>query len=187
MTLSPVLLVLLQVCSLHLMAVAMPTCQLEGTLVQSAHRLLRDLGGSFPAHCLTYNANISFPDSAFPAANANHMQCRRALWVVYESLQEAEQMFEDHELPVGEGGVTWDHEKFIKFRHLQHRLLEKGSCLSSVDGSSVLSSYFSNVTAVLQQQDSAACGWMALRRDLLRVLESTLYNHHTCFTWREAH
>ncbi|KAK9534416.1 hypothetical protein VZT92_006867 [Zoarces viviparus] len=184
MTVSSVLLVLLQVCGLHLMVVAMPTCTLEGNMVRSAHHLLRDLGGRFPAHCLPYNTNISFPDSAFPAAKANHIQCRRALRVVYESLQGAEQVFEDHELPVGVGGVTWDDDKFIKFQHLQHRLLENGSCLSSVDGLGVLSSYFSNVTEVLQQ-DSAACGWMALRRDLLRVLESTLHNQHICFAWRD--
>ncbi|XP_034396052.1 interferon phi 3 [Cyclopterus lumpus] len=186
MTLSSVVLVLLQVYSLHRMAVAKPTCLLEGNMVQSAHHLLRDLGGPFPILCLPYRANISFPDSAFPTAKANHIQCRRALRVVYESLQGAEQVFEDHGLPVGGGGVTWDREKLNRFRHLQHRLLEKGSCLSSVD-SGVLPSYFSNVTAVLQQQDSASCGWMSLKRDLLRVLESTLHHQPSCFTWRHAH
>ncbi len=43
MTLSSVLLILLHVCSLQQMVVAMPTCQLEGDLVQQAHHLLRDL------------------------------------------------------------------------------------------------------------------------------------------------
>ncbi|XP_056262300.1 interferon phi 3 [Pseudoliparis swirei] len=186
MTRPSVLLVLLQVSSLHLLAAARPTCSLEGDLVQSAHRLLRDLGGLFPIHCLPYRANISFPDSAFPTAKANHVQCRRALWVVYESLQGAEQLFEDHELPVGGGGASWDHQKLSRFRHLQHRLLDKGSCLSGAD-SGLLSSYFSNVTTVLQQQDSAACGWTSLRRDLLWVLESALDLHPTCFTWRHAH
>lgn len=36
-------------------------------------------------------------------------------------------------------------------------------------------------------QDSAACGWMALRRDLLRVLKSALDKNNNCFTWRHAH
>ncbi|XP_070780053.1 interferon phi 2 [Enoplosus armatus] len=187
MTLSSVLLVLLQVCSLQLMVVAMPTCQLQGHLVQSAHHLLRDLGGPFPVPCLPYNTNISFPVSAFPAATASHPQCRRALRVVYESLKEAGFIFENNELPVGEGGVTWDDQKLEHFQNLQDRLVEEGSCLSSGDGAGVLSSYFSNVTAVLQQPESAACGWMALRRDLLWVLKSALQKHDTCFTWRNAH
>nr|QTY39051.1 IFNc [Lateolabrax japonicus] len=184
---SSVLLVLLQVCSLQLMVVAKPTCQLQGDLVQSAHHLLRDLGGEFPVHCLPYNVNISFPTSAFPAATTNHIQCRRVLGVVYESLWEAGLMFEDPGLPVGEGGVNWDDQKLDTFRNLQYRLLEDGSCLSSVNGSGVLSSYFSNVTAVLEQQESATCGWMALRRDLLWVLKSAPQKYRSCFTWRHAH
>ncbi|XP_068425014.1 interferon epsilon-like [Clinocottus analis] len=168
MTLSSVVLMLLQVYSLQLIAVAKPTCSLEGDMVQKAHHWLRDLAEPFPIHCLPYRANVSFPDSALPTAKANHIQCRQALWVVYESLQGAEQVFEDHEVPVGGGGVSWDQEKLVRFQHLQHRLLEEGSCLSSVDGSDVLSSYFSNVTAVLQQQNNAGCGWTSLRRDLLR-------------------
>ncbi|XP_044037313.1 interferon phi 3 [Siniperca chuatsi] len=187
MTLSSVLLVLLQVCSLQLMVAAMPKCQLQGDLVMSTHHLLRDLGEEFPVHCRVLNTNISFPDSAFPAKTTNHPQCRQALWVVYESLREAGQIFGDHELPVGEGGVTWDNAKLEDFQNLQFRLLEEGSCLSRVSGSGVLSSYFSNVTAVLQQQESAACGWMALRRDLLRVLATGLQKHCTCFTWRDGH
>ncbi|XP_078101314.1 interferon alpha-G-like [Sander vitreus] len=177
------LLVLLQLCSIQLMADARPTCSLPGKLVQSAHHLLRDLGGPFPAHCLRYNSNISFPYSAFPAATANHLQCRQTLWVVYESLQEADLMFEDYDLPVGEGGVTWDDQTLTRFRHLQNRLLEGGACLSSVDDSRALSSYFSNVTAVIQQQDSAACGWTVLRRDLTEVLKSAVTLHKGCFTW----
>ncbi|XP_037649569.1 interferon phi 3 [Sebastes umbrosus] len=179
MTPSSVFLVLLHICSLHLIAVAMPTCQLEGNMVQSAHHLLRDLGGPFPARCLPYNANISFPGSAFPAAKANSLQCPRVLWVVDESLEEAGIMFEERELP-----VAWDNQKVNKFKHLQQRLEEAGSCLPSVDDSGVLSSYFSNVTAVLDQQDSAGCGWMALKRDLVRILEAALHKHRACFSWR---
>ncbi|KAM8844285.1 interferon phi 3 [Spinachia spinachia] len=186
MTMSSVLLIHLQVFSLHLMAAAMPTCSLEGNMVQSAHHLLRDLVGEFPSYCYQYNANVSFPYSAFPAAKASPIQCRRVLWVVYESLREAQQIFEGHDLPVEKEGVSLDDQKFINFQHLQHRLLENGSCLSSVDGSVVLSSYFSNVTAVLQQQESAACGWKALLRDLLWVLESPLLKQENCFTWRKS-
>uniref|UniRef100_A0AAQ4PZV6 Uncharacterized protein n=1 Tax=Gasterosteus aculeatus aculeatus TaxID=481459 RepID=A0AAQ4PZV6_GASAC len=146
MTMSSILLIYLQVYNLHLGA-AMPTCSLDGSMVLLAHHLLRDLAGKFPDYCYQYNANISFPYSAFPAAKDNPIQCRQALRVVYESLQEAEQIFEDHEFFVGEEGISWDDQKFQHLQHLQHRLLENGSCLSSVDGSVVLSSYFSNVTA----------------------------------------
>ncbi|KAL3054438.1 interferon alpha-H-like [Gymnodraco acuticeps] len=180
MMLVSLLLILLQVCSQLMTAVAIPTCLLNGHVVQSAHHMLRDLGGSFPVSCLPVNINISFPSSALPAAaSANPLQCRKALWVVYESLQEAGLVFEE-DLPAG---LTWRDEKLQRFRHLQFRLMEEGQCLSGVDGSVVLSSYFSNVTAVLEQQGSAVCGWEALRRDLLWVLKSALHQHHNCFTW----
>uniref|UniRef100_A0A8P4KHP2 Uncharacterized protein n=1 Tax=Dicentrarchus labrax TaxID=13489 RepID=A0A8P4KHP2_DICLA len=185
MMLSSVLLVLLQVCSLQLMVVSKPACQLRGDLVQSLHHVLRDLGGDFPAHCLPYNNNISFPNSALPAASANHPQCRRALWVVYESLSEAELIFLNNDSPVGEGGVTWDDQKLEDFQTRLNRLVEDGRCLSRVGDS--VSPYFTNVTAVIEQQESTACGWSALKRDLLWVLKSTLHDHRTCFTWLKAH
>ncbi|KAK5856889.1 hypothetical protein PBY51_008451 [Eleginops maclovinus] len=173
------LLILLQVCSQLLTAVAMPTCLLNGHVVQSAHHMLRDLGGPFPVSCWPVNVNISFPSSALTAASENHLQCRKALRVVYESLQEAGLIFEE-DLPAG---LTWGEEKLQRFQHLQFRLMEEGECLSGVDGSVALSAYFSNVTAVLEQQGSAACGWEALRRDLLWILKSALHQHHNCFTW----
>ncbi|KAK1875660.1 Interferon alpha-G [Dissostichus eleginoides] len=164
MMLVSLLLILLQVCSQLMTAVAIPTCLLNGHVVQSAHHMLRDLGGSFPVSCLPVNINISFPSSALPAAaSANPLQCRKALWVVYESLQEAGIVFEE-DLPAG---LTWRDEKLQRFRHLQFRLMEEGH----------------NVTAVLEQQGSAVCGWEALRRDLLWVLKSALHQHHNCFTW----
>ncbi|KAI4790525.1 hypothetical protein KUCAC02_034571 [Chaenocephalus aceratus] len=141
------LLILLQVCSQLMTAVAIPTCLLNGH------------GGSFPVSCLPVNINISFPSSALPAAaSANPLQCRKALWVVYESLQEAGLVFEE-DLPAG---LTWRDEKLQRFRHLQFRLMEEGQCFWS---------------------SSAVCGWEALRRDLLWVLKSALHQHHNCFTW----
>nr|AID59461.1 IFN-1 [Scophthalmus maximus] len=175
-------LLLLQLCSFQLMVVAMPTCKLQANVVLKTHNLLRDLGAAFPVHCLQYNVNISFPDSAFPDATASHPQCRRALWVVYESLRGMQLILEQNDSPVGEGGVTWDEGILDNFQNLQHRLLEDGSCLSTVKGPDVFSSYFSNVTDVLQQQDSSVCGWMALRRDVLSVLKTALREHNSCFT-----
>ncbi|XP_029913695.1 interferon alpha-1-like [Myripristis murdjan] len=175
-------LLLLQLLSLVLMVVAMPTCQLRGNVVQEAHNLLRDMGGPLPVHCLQYNSVVSFPSSALPAGSGRP-QCRRTLWVVYETLKGAGQVFEDNEVPVGEGGVSWDSQKLDNFQNLLYRLVEDGSCLSRVNGSEVLSSYFSNLTSVLQQQGSAGCGWLLLRRDLLLALRSGLQQHHlSCFS-----
>ncbi|KAK2833969.1 hypothetical protein Q5P01_017858 [Channa striata] len=168
------------------MVVTMPTCTVPGTVVQSAHHLLRDMGGAFPVHCVQYNANISFPDSAFPASAAERPECRQALCVVYKFLEGAGKVFGAQDLTVREGGLNWDEEKLDNFQNLQYRLLQDGKCLSSVDSLDVFSSYFNNVTAVLQQQESATCGWMALRRDLLWVLKSALQKYHNCFTWPKA-
>uniref|UniRef100_A0A3Q1GSI4 Uncharacterized protein n=1 Tax=Acanthochromis polyacanthus TaxID=80966 RepID=A0A3Q1GSI4_9TELE len=188
MTPSVVLLIVLHLCSLQLMAVAMPRCWLPGKVVQETHHLLRDMGTRFPVQCLVYNSNISFPDSALPSTPANRTQCRQVSWVVYESLREAGLLFGEYDLPAGEGGVNWDEQKFDDFLNLQDRLVEQdGRCLSRVNSSVDLSSYFSNVTAVIQQPDSAACGWQALRRDLIWVLKSALQRHHNCFGWSQAH
>uniref|UniRef100_A0A665WLJ9 Interferon alpha-4-like n=1 Tax=Echeneis naucrates TaxID=173247 RepID=A0A665WLJ9_ECHNA len=182
---STVLCVLLQLCSLQLLVVAMPTCRLLEDVVLNTHHLLRDLGGAFPVQCLKYNINISFPDSAFPASTANHPQCRQALWVVYETLRETQLLFEDFELPVGEGGVSWDRKKLSSFQNLQDRLLEEGSCVSITEYSDF------KLDQSVHQQDSrcgsAACGWMALRRDVLWVLKTALREHHSCFTRRGRH
>ncbi|XP_065820838.1 interferon phi 2 [Labrus bergylta] len=181
MMLSSVLLVVLQLCSLQLIVVSRPTCRLQGDLVKSAHDLLKDLGGAFPARCLPYNANILFPRSALSFNVANHMQCDQVLSVVNESLWEAGKIFED---PEGPFPATWDEQKVARFQGLQDRIVEGASCLSG--SSDVLTPYFSNVTEILKQQESAACGWKALRRDLVRFLKFTLQTHHTCFIWRSA-
>ncbi|XP_069380748.1 uncharacterized protein [Paralichthys olivaceus] len=180
---SSVLLAFLQLSSFQLMVVSMPPCTLQANVVKETHRRLKDLGPPFPFHCLQYNVNISFPDNAFSASTAGLSKCRQVLWVVFETLRGTKLIIEDNDSPVGEGGVTWDEEKFNTFQILQHRLLTDGSCLSMVAAApDVFSSYFSNVTDVLQQQDSAACGWMALRRDVLGVLKTALQDHHSCFT-----
>ncbi|XP_041673416.1 interferon phi 3 [Cheilinus undulatus] len=180
MMLSSVLIVFLQLCSLQLIVDSRPTCRLQGDLVKSAHDQLRDLGGEFPIHCLPYNANISFPSSALTPA-ANHLQCGRVLSMVNESLWEAGQMFDD---PDATFPTTWDEDKLDLFLSLQDRIMRGASCLSS--GSSVLTPYFQSVAAVVKQQESSDCGWMALRRDLLLFLKSILQTHHSCFTWRSA-
>nr|QYW22330.1 interferon c [Channa argus] len=180
---SSVLLIVLQLCSLQLMVLTKPTCPVKGSVVQSAHHLLRDVGVPFPVHCVQYNVNISFPDSAFPASAAKHSECRQALCVVYKFLNGTGKVFAEHDLPVGEGGLNWDEKKLDDFQNLQDRLLTEGECLSNVDSSEVFSSYFSNVTAILQQQDSATCGWMVVRRDMLWVLKSALQKYHRCFIW----
>ncbi|XP_047428463.1 interferon phi 2 [Mugil cephalus] len=183
MTTSFVLFILLHLCSVQLTVVAMPTCQMLGKVAENALHLLRDLAGPFPIECLQYNANISFPDTAVPESRSSDDQCHQALWALFESLRGAELIFQEYDLPVG---TTWDKKKLDNFLNLQNRLVKAGSCLSSVNDSSAISSYFTNVTAVIEDQDSASCGWMAMRRDLLRVMKSTLQRHETCFSWRQV-
>ncbi|XP_072224738.1 interferon phi 3 [Leuresthes tenuis] len=181
---SSVLFIFLLLCCLQMMLVSMPTCRLPGKVVQNTHNLLRDLGGAFPDHCQKHK--IHFPDSAL-SASASHSQCPWTSAVVYESLQGAGLMFEEYELPEGEGGVTWDEQKLDHYLNLQYRLVEDHLCLNNTEAAGVLSSYFRNVQDVVEQQDSAACGWQALRRDLLWVLKSSLRKHHNCFNWTRTH
>nr|QMT27587.1 interferon c [Oreochromis niloticus] len=189
---SIILLILLPLFGLQMMLVAKPTpqcCPLTGNVVKEAHHLLKTMGEpKFPLHCRPVNANISFPDSTLPTTAANRSQCPRVLWVVYKSLEGMWLTYEEHELPVGDGGVNWDEKKLDDFFNLQYRLQDEGRCLpSDVEASGLLSSYFSNVTAVIEQQDSAACGWEALRRDVIWVLKSTQQIHRSCFNLSHAH
>uniref|UniRef100_A0A3B3D3N1 MHC class I-like antigen recognition-like domain-containing protein n=1 Tax=Oryzias melastigma TaxID=30732 RepID=A0A3B3D3N1_ORYME len=103
------------------------------------------------------------------------LQCRRTLVVLYQFLQGAGAMFAEYDLPEGEGGVTWNNRKLEHYLNLQYRLL------NTTETSGVLTAYFSNVTAVVEQQDSAPCGWEALRRDLSWVLKSSVQQHRKCF------
>uniref|UniRef100_A0A3B4GI72 Uncharacterized LOC106456556 n=2 Tax=Haplochromini TaxID=319058 RepID=A0A3B4GI72_9CICH len=186
---STVLLILLPLFGLQMMLVAKPTprCRpLTGRVVTGAHHLLNATGPKFPLHCRPVNANISFPDSTLPTTAANRSQCPRVLWVVYKLLEGMWLTYEEHELPVGDGGVNWDEKKLEEFFTLQDRLQDEGRCVSTREASGLLSSYFSNVTAVIEQQDSAACGWEALRRDVIWVLKSTQQIHRSCFNWSHA-
>ncbi|XP_077413546.1 interferon alpha-F-like [Vanacampus margaritifer] len=174
--------IVLQLHSIHVMTAAVPACDLPGNVVLEAQNLLQDLGALFPVRCLPYNANATFPRSAL----ANSPQCQWALEFLYKSLQGAEQVFEDYDFALGEGGLAWDLCKLDDFQNLQNGLLQESSCLSratDVNPDPDLSSYFGNVSALLQQQDSATCGWSVLRRDVLWVLKTTLHQHHSCFRW----
>uniref|UniRef100_A0A8C6MG26 Uncharacterized protein n=1 Tax=Nothobranchius furzeri TaxID=105023 RepID=A0A8C6MG26_NOTFU len=186
---SSVLLVPLQLCCLIVMMVSMPTCKLPGNVIQPTHALLEDMGDAFPAQCRQFNGKIQFPAPPFSGGPATHPQCHWTSLVVYESLRGAELIFLQYELPKGEGGVTWDEQKLEQFRNLQDRLVQDHLCVSirTRSSSGLLSPYFNNVTAVVEQTDSAVCGWESLRRDLLKVLKVALHRHHSCFNWTRAH
>ncbi|XP_061557039.1 interferon phi 2 isoform X1 [Phycodurus eques] len=164
--------------SVHVMTAAVPVCSLPENVVLEAHNLLRDLGALFPVHCLPYNANVTFPCTAL----TNATQCRQTLRALHQALRGAEQVFQDNDLPHGEGAFAWDQQKLDYFQNLQNRLVRDGGCLSAGALSDPhLSSYFGNVTSLLQQQDSAICGWSLLRRDVLWVLNTALRRHRSCF------
>ncbi|CAJ1075523.1 interferon C [Xyrichtys novacula] len=179
-------LILLQLWSLQVVVVSKPTCQVHGDLIQTAHNLLRGLGEEFPDHCLPYNANITFPRSLISATAASQSQCPKALNALNETLWGAQLKFQNPGVPLGEGGVNWNPNGLEQFQGVCHRLIRQMSCMRNFGGSDVLTAYFSNVEAVLQQPESAACGWMALRRDLMRFLNSTLHKNRTCFIWRSS-
>ncbi|KAK5617717.1 hypothetical protein CRENBAI_001255 [Crenichthys baileyi] len=182
-----VLLFLLQLCCLQMMLVSMPTCMLPGKVVKETHEQLRDLGRQIPTHCQEPNSEIHLPDSALNATSTTHDQCHWTSLVVYECLRGAGLIFAEYELPEGEGGVTWSEQKLDVYLNLQDRLVEDHQCLNTAEASGVLSPYFKNVTAVIDQQDGSACGWEILRSDLLRVLRITLHRDRKCFNWTRAH
>ncbi|XP_078807139.1 interferon phi 2 [Oryzias latipes] len=173
------LLILLQLCCLQTLLVSIPTCKLPGKWVETTVHLLHDLGEHFPVRCYPINSQVRFPDSALSDASAS--QCRWTLLVVYQFLQRAEVMFAEYDLPEGEGGVTWNNQKLEHYLNLQYRLVDEHPCLNTTRASGVLSPYFRNLTSVVEQQDSAPCGWEALRRDLHWVLKSSLRQHRKCF------
>uniref|UniRef100_A0A3B3D1W0 Uncharacterized protein n=1 Tax=Oryzias melastigma TaxID=30732 RepID=A0A3B3D1W0_ORYME len=176
---SSLLFMLLQLCCLQMLLLSRPACKLPGKWVETSVHLLHELGEPFPAKCSSVKGQVRFPDSALSAASGS--QCRRTLVVLYQFLQGAGAMFAEYDLPEGEGGVTWNNRKLEHYLNLQYRLVDEHPCLNTTETSGVLTAYFSNVTAVVEQQDSAPCGWEALRRDLSWVLKSSVQQHRKCF------
>ncbi|XP_029986208.1 interferon alpha-B-like [Sphaeramia orbicularis] len=175
---SSLLLTLLTLCALTTPLVAMPapTCRFHGYLVKESLKLLRQLGGrDFPGSCLPYNHNISFPDSAFPQASANRLQCHQALKVIYALLEGVELILANSTCP-----STWDESTLDTFRNLQDQLLDQGHCFSDRGSSELFSAYFNNMTTVLEQEVGSECGWAVLKKDLVTVLDSALHKYHKC-------
>ncbi|XP_061587406.1 interferon phi 3 [Cololabis saira] len=180
-------LLLLQLCCLQVaVLVSRSTCRLPETLVQETHHRLRDLGGSIPNHCKTQTDQIHFPESILSHGARRLPQCRWTSMLVYGALQGAQLVFDDYVVPEGEGGVSWDSQNLDLYQNVQYRLVEDHPCLNNTEASAALAPYFSNVTALIAQQDSAACGWQVLRTDLLWVLKSTLHNRRECFNRTKA-
>uniref|UniRef100_A0A3B4ASG6 Uncharacterized protein n=1 Tax=Periophthalmus magnuspinnatus TaxID=409849 RepID=A0A3B4ASG6_9GOBI len=114
---------------------------------------------------------FQFPDS---------QECPSALRLVHEVLQGVGLVFDEQEPNLGVGGVLWDEKKLDDFQNLLYQVLDY-PCLSQMGSSGVLDQYFSDVTALIQQQ--GACGWYILRRDLLWILKTSLRKHHHCYRW----
>uniref|UniRef100_A0A3B5RA26 Uncharacterized protein n=1 Tax=Xiphophorus maculatus TaxID=8083 RepID=A0A3B5RA26_XIPMA len=179
-TMSPtsVLLFLLQLCCLQMMLVSMPTCKLPGKMVRDTHNL----------YDLTQTSSQSQSWVLLSLTVIGSLQCRWSSLVVYECLREANLIFTEYDVPEGDGGLTWSQQKLEDYQNLQDRLVEENQCVSiRASASAVLSPFFRNVTAVVEQQDGSACGWEILRSDLLQVLKLALHKHHGCFNWTRAH
>lgn len=104
--------------------------------------------------------------------------------MVYECLREANLIFTEYDVPEGDGGLTWSQQKLENYQNLQDRLVEEHQCVSiraradwtqvnqiwdsvslisnwvfclqlnTTEASAVLSPFFRNVTAVVEQQVS---------------------------------
>uniref|UniRef100_A0A3Q2XC10 Uncharacterized protein n=1 Tax=Hippocampus comes TaxID=109280 RepID=A0A3Q2XC10_HIPCM len=182
-TASVAIVVVLQLHSVHVMTATVPACGLPGNVVLEAQNLLRDLVGT---HLRTLTCVLFFVIWTNMCCCAIvGVQCRQALRALHESLQGAEQVFEDYDVALGEGGLAWDRHMLDDFQNLQNRLLREGGCVSTTTPppDPGMSAYFGNVSALLQQQESATCGWSVLRRDVLWVLNTALHRHHSCFSW----
>uniref|UniRef100_A0A3P9P8H7 Uncharacterized protein n=1 Tax=Poecilia reticulata TaxID=8081 RepID=A0A3P9P8H7_POERE len=181
---TSVLLFLLQLCCLQMMLVSMPTCKLPGKMVRHTHDLLEDMGPRLPTQCHQLSSDIHLPDSVLSDASTKHSKCRWSSLVVYECLREANLIFMEYDLPEEEGGLTWSEQKLENYQNLQYRLVEEHQCVSirtstdwtqanqtwdsvspisnwgfylqlnTTEASAVLSPFFRNVTAVVEQQVS---------------------------------
>ncbi|XP_061606237.1 interferon phi 2 isoform X2 [Phyllopteryx taeniolatus] len=195
--------------SVHVRTAAVPVCSLPENVVLEAHNLLRDLGALFPVHCLPYNANATFPCTALTNATQCRQTLRvlhRALRGAEQVFQDNrlphgegafawDQRKLDHfqnlqNRLVRDGGCVSSATP-RRPRRVWHvgrppsRLTGWLSARFQLSAGALsdphLSSYFGNVTSLLQQQDSAICGWSLLRRDVLWVLNTALRRHRSCF------
>ncbi|KAJ0000883.1 hypothetical protein NQD34_005903 [Periophthalmus magnuspinnatus] len=149
-------------------------CSPPGETLLETLSLIRNVGSTFPSECHSFN--VTLPQNI----SANQGQCPSALRLVHEVLQGVGLVFDEQEPNLGVGGVLWDEKKLDDFQNLLYQVLDY-PCLSQMGSSGVLDQYFSDVTALIQQQ--GACGWYILRRDLLWILKTSLRKHHHCYRW----
>ncbi|CAL9693911.1 unnamed protein product [Knipowitschia caucasica] len=149
-------------------------CLLPGKTIQQTLSLLRNVGSLYSSECL--NLNVSVPRNI----STNHSTCSSVQRLVQAALQGAGHVFDNNEPNLGVGGVLWDDRKLDDFQNLLYQVLEH-PCMSRLNSSGILDQYYSDITELIQRQDP--CGWLALRTDLMRILRTSLFKHHHCFSW----
>uniref|UniRef100_A0A6Q2YHJ4 Uncharacterized protein n=1 Tax=Esox lucius TaxID=8010 RepID=A0A6Q2YHJ4_ESOLU len=161
---------------------SMPTpCHIQGTLLESAKDLLRDMGGHFPSECLQDKVNITFP-ARLSGSGAK---------TIYEILKNIDSLFGAEDLP-----TKWDQQKLDNFQNIIHTQIDHSKCVSgyayrlkhlrSITAcvrAVALKTYFGNIEAALKEKKFSYCAWEVVRKQVLETLIFILTKNSNCLLW----
>ncbi|XP_028979643.2 interferon beta-like [Esox lucius] len=167
---------------------SMPTpCHIQGTLLESAKDLLRDMGGHFPSECLQDKVNITFPARALTTSSTPTLSGSGAK-TIYEILKNIDSLFGAEDLP-----TKWDQQKLDNFQNIIHTQIDHSKCVSgyaySVETSDypvravALKTYFGNIEAALKEKKFSYCAWEVVRKQVLETLIFILTKNSNCLLW----
>uniref|UniRef100_A0A6Q2Z350 Uncharacterized protein n=1 Tax=Esox lucius TaxID=8010 RepID=A0A6Q2Z350_ESOLU len=168
---------------------SMPTpCHIQGTLLESAKDLLRDMGGYFPSECLQDKVNITFPAPALTTSstptvsgNADFIVGAKA---IYEILKNIDSFFGAEDLP-----TKWDQKKLDNFQNIIYTQIDHSKCVSGyvyIDypvRAAALKTYFGNLEAALKEKKFSYCAWEVVRKQVLETLIFILKKNSNCLLW----
>uniref|UniRef100_A0AAY5KWY5 Uncharacterized protein n=1 Tax=Esox lucius TaxID=8010 RepID=A0AAY5KWY5_ESOLU len=151
---------------------SMPTpCHIQGTLLESAKDLLRDMGGYFPSECLQDKVNITFP-APLSGSGAK---------AIYEILKNIDSFFGAEDLP-----TKWDQKKLDNFQNIIYTQIDHSKCVSGyvyIDypvRAAALKTYFGNLEAALKEKKFSYCAWEVVRKQVLETLIFILKKNSNC-------
>uniref|UniRef100_A0A3P8Y8T7 Uncharacterized protein n=1 Tax=Esox lucius TaxID=8010 RepID=A0A3P8Y8T7_ESOLU len=163
---------------------SMPTpCQIQGTLLETAKDLLRDVGGHFPSECLQDKVNITFPASALATSSTPTLSGSGAK-AVYEILKNIDSLFGAEDLP-----TKWDQQKLDNFQNIIYTQIDHSKCMESVETidypvrAAALKIYFGNIEAALKEKKFSYCAWEVVRKQVLETLIFILTKNSNYLLW----
>uniref|UniRef100_A0AAY5KLF1 Uncharacterized protein n=1 Tax=Esox lucius TaxID=8010 RepID=A0AAY5KLF1_ESOLU len=156
---------------------SMPTpCHIQGTLLESAKDLLRDMVR------LYYLISLLTLDIL-----SNYVYYGSGAKAIYEILKNIDSFFGAEDLP-----TKWDQKKLDNFQNIIYTQIDHSKCMESVETSdypvraAALKTYFGNLEAALKEKKFSYCAWEVVRKQVLETLIFILKKNSNCLLLYES-